>query len=131
MLNSVSEVNARFREIQELKTNRSNLKTQEDQRLEAIMAYVKKNGPVLVYKGDKAILLEIKPKTTKKLDKQALAESLGMAVKQLSAATMAKLVEQGKLTSQRIAEFETVEVTDRLSQRKARKREIEQFRNQK
>lgn len=131
MIKNPAEANGRFREVQELKVQRSNIKTQEDQRNELLMHYVKKTGPVMVYKGDQAVILEVKPKTVKKLDKAALAESLGLSVKQLSAATMAKLVEKGQLTSSRIAEFEKVEVTDRLAQRKARKREVEQFRNQK
>lgn len=130
MAKNAAEVNGRYREVLELKAQRSNLKTQEDARLEEVMAYVKKNGPVLVYKGDKALILNIKPKTVKKLDKARLAEDLGMTVKQLSVATMAQMVENGQLTSSKIKEYESIEVNDRLSQKKATKKEIAMYGNQ-
>ncbi len=130
MAKNAAEVNGRFREVQEIKAHRGNLKTQEDARNEEVMAYIKKNGPVLVYKGEKALILDIKPKTVKKLDKARLAEDLGMSVKQLSVATMAKMVEEGQLTSSKIQEYESIEVNDRLSQKKATKKEIAYHGNQ-
>lgn len=131
MAKNAAEVNGRFREVQEIKAHRSNLKTQEDARNEEMMGFIKKNGPVMVYRGEKAMILDIKPKTVKKLDKARLAEDLGMTTKQLSVATMAKMVENGQLSSAKIQEYESVEVNDRLSQMKATKKEIALHGNQK
>ncbi|UOQ93387.1 hypothetical protein MUO14_23960 [Halobacillus shinanisalinarum] len=131
MLNNASEANSVFRDMLGLKNQRKSLTDKIDSRKAHLIMYLKQNGPTLVYNGEKPTIIEVVKKSVKQIDKAALAYDLGIPANSLTPIRIAKLVEDGKLTYAKILEYQYEEEDYRLRQHKAKKKEIEKFRNQK
>ena len=112
-----------------LKADRSAISENLKQLTEHLIDYVKTTGPILVYKNDRPVMLSTVHKITQKLNKEALADDLGVTAKNLTPVKIAKLVEEKKLTSEKIKGYEEEEFSVKLQTRKAKKEEIDRFRN--
>ncbi len=131
MIQDVSGLNAVYMEMTEQKNQRKNLTDAIDSRKAKVIHFLRHHGPVLVYKNDKAVILEAVKGTVKKFDKASLGADLGIPAGQLNAMKIARLVEQNRLTTKKLKEYQYEEEEYKLKQRKAKKKELAQFQNQK
>ncbi|MBP3037954.1 hypothetical protein J9303_00335 [Bacillaceae bacterium Marseille-Q3522] len=130
-ITSVSQANDMFRKMLDLKSSRRVMSEGINNLQESLIRFTHKNGPVLVYKEDKAVMIETVKKYTKKLNKDAIAAQIHVSTSDLTPIGIAKLVEDGKLTAELIEKNEYTEESFRLKQRKPKKDEILAFQNRK
>ncbi|ODS08327.1 hypothetical protein BSHJ18_00031 [Bacillus velezensis] len=128
-INSVSQVNAFFQELNQAKKDRSALASHISAKTARLVAYLRQNGPVLVYREDKATMIEAVKKVSVKFDKAKLASLVGLSAAVLSPIKIAELVEQGKITAAQVEGCQYEEEDYKLKTRKAKKKEIADFRN--
>ncbi|PLR84632.1 hypothetical protein CVD25_00935 [Bacillus canaveralius] len=131
MINSVSQANTFFQDLQTNKREKNNLNAAINNRMAHLVTYLRQNGPTLMYKGDLPVIVEAVKKTSKKLDKSKLAGDLEVPANSLNAIKIARLVETGRLTAAKLAEYQYEEEDYRLKQRKAKKKDVEAFQNRK
>ncbi|MGN8647917.1 hypothetical protein ACTNEO_05180 [Gracilibacillus sp. HCP3S3_G5_1] len=120
-----SEINGLFQEVEKLKKDRIKLKEQIDAKTEKIISHILKHGNVLAYKDNMPHVLTVKNGETKKFDKAALATDLDISTKELNLIGVAELVENNRITAERLKEYEFYENTQKLKARKAKKSDIE------
>lgn len=120
-----SEINRLFQEIEELKRKRALLKEQIDQKTEKIIRHIQENGNVLAYKNNVPYVLSIKQKISKKFDKSQLANDVGKSTSELNLIGIAELVEERKISSQQLKQYEHEETNLVLKARKAKKSYID------
>jgi len=120
-----SAINGLFQEVEELKVQRAHLKEAMDMKIEKIVNHIKEHGNVLAYKNNEQHVLSIKNGTAIKLNKATLANDLNITQRELNLIGVAELVEEKRITSERIKEYEYEEPTQRLHARKAKRTDIE------
>lgn len=120
-----SKINGLFQEVEEIKSQRSRLKDAMDRKIDKIIAHIKEHGNVLAYKNNEPHVLTIKNGTKTMLDKATLAGDLGITQRELNLIGVAELVEEKRISSDKIKEYEYEEPTQKLSARKAKKSDIE------
>lgn len=120
-----SEINGAFQEIESLKKQRVELKENMDKKTETIISHILKHGNVLAYKDDMPHVLTVKNGQTTKFDKSLLASDLDVTVKELDYVGVAEMVEDKKITSEKLNDYFYQEPTQKLKARKAKKADIE------
>ncbi|MBY6268002.1 MULTISPECIES: hypothetical protein [Parageobacillus] len=127
-----SEINGLFQEVEELKRKRAHLKGELDKVTEQInkktnqiIHYIQKNGNVLAYKNNVPYILSVKQKISKKFDKSQLANDVGKSTSELNLIGVAELVEERKISSQQLKQYEHEETNLVLKARKAKKSDID------
>lgn len=120
-----SEINGVFQEIESLKKQRAQMKETIDKKVEKIISHILKNGNVLAYKDDMPHLLTVKNGQATKFDKSLLASDLDVTVKELDYVGVAELVEDKKVTSEKLNDYFYQEPTQTLKARKAKKADID------
>lgn len=120
-----SEINGLFQEIEELKRKRALLKEQIDQKTDKIIRHIQENGNVLAYKNNVPYVLSIKQKISKKFDKSQLANDVGKSTSELNLIGIAELVEERKISSQKLKQYEHEETNLVFKARKAKKSDID------
>ncbi|MCY7923994.1 hypothetical protein MOA96_20475 [Bacillus spizizenii] len=130
-ISSVSQANAFFQDLNQAKKDRSALASSINARTARLVAFLRHNGPVLVYRDDKATIIEAVKKVSTKFDKAKLGNIVGLPASKLNPITIAELVEKGKVTAAQVEDCQYEEEDYKLKIRKAKKKEIAAFRNQK
>jgi hypothetical protein len=120
-----SEINGLFQEVEELKRQRALLKEEIDKKVDKIIRHIQKNGNVIAYKNNVPYVLSIKQKISKKFDKSQLANDVGKSTSELNLIGVAELVEERKITSQQLKQYEHEEANLVLKARKAKKSDID------
>lgn len=120
-----SEINGVFQEIESLKKQRIEMKETIDKKTDIIISHILKHGNVLAYKDDQPHVLTVKNGQTTKFDKSALASDLDVTVKELDYVGVAEMVEEKRVTSQKLNDYFYQEPTQKLKARKAKKADIE------
>lgn len=120
-----SEINGLFNEMEELKTQRKRLKEQIDKREDKIISHILKHGNVLAWKVNGAYVLTVKNGKTKKFNKAQLADDTGRTSSELNAVGIAEIVEEKKVTSEKLRDYFYEEEKQTLKARKAKKSDIE------
>jgi hypothetical protein len=120
-----SEINGLFQEVEELKRQRALLKEEIDKKVDKIIRHIQKNGNVIAYKNNVPYVLSIKQKISKKFDKSQLANDVGKSTSELNLIGVAELVEERKITSQQLKQYEHEEENIVLKARKAKKSDID------
>lgn len=130
-ISSVSQANAFFQDLNQAKKDRSALASSINARTARLVAFLRQNGPVLVYRDDKATIIEAVKKVSTKFDKAKLGNLVGLPASKLNPIAIAELVEKGKVTAAQVEDCQCEEEDYKLKIRKAKKKEIAAFRNQK
>lgn len=120
-----SEINGLFQEVESLKKQRTQMKESIDAKVEKIISHILKNGNVLAYKDDQPHVLTVTNGQTTKFDKSLLASDLEVTVKELDYVGVAEMVEEKRVTSEKLNEYFYQEPTQKLKARKAKKVDIE------
>lgn len=120
-----SEINGLFNEIEEMKRKREQLKSSMDKKTEKIIDHIIKHGNVLAYKNNEPHVLTVKQGSTKKFDKASLATDMGETQSSLNVIGIAELVEQNRVTSEKLNSYFYEEPNQTLKSRKAKKNDIE------
>ncbi|MDY7224685.1 hypothetical protein [Halalkalibacterium halodurans] len=120
-----SEINGLYQEIEELKNKRIKIKDEIDKKTEKIIQHILKHGNVIAYKDNIPHVLTVNNARTKKFDKSALATDLEVSASELNLIGVAELVEERRISSDRLKEYEYEDTTQKLKARKARKTDIE------
>ncbi|PWA08628.1 hypothetical protein DCC39_14405 [Pueribacillus theae] len=120
-----SEINGLYQEVESLKKQRIQLKENIDKKTDKIISHILKHGNVLAYKDNVPHVLTVKNGKTKKFDKSALANDLDVTIKELDLIGIAELVEENRVTAQKLKDYEYDEPTQKLKARKAKKSDIE------
>ncbi len=120
-----SEINGLFNEVEQLKKERAKIKDTIDLKIEKIISHILKNGNVLAYKDNVPHVLTVKNGTTTKFDKGKLAEDTDRTQKELNYVGVAELVEENKVSSEKLNEYFYDEPKQTLKARKAKKADIE------
>ncbi|MDD9148132.1 hypothetical protein OYT88_06170 [Sporolactobacillus sp. CQH2019] len=132
-IENAAQANGVFRDMKDLERQRRATSESITKRKQALIDYCRTQGPTLVYNPvndeDKPTMIQTVKRVTTKLDLSSLALNLNVAVSDMNAPGIAKLVEAGKLTAEDFEKYKYDEETYVLHQRKAHKQEIEQFRN--
>lgn len=123
-----SEINGLFQEMEQLKNKRKQLKELIDQKQETIINHILKNGNVLAYKDDVPHILTVKDVTVKKFDKATLADDVGRTQAELNVVGIAEIVEENKISSEKLRNYFYEEPKQTLKARKAKKSDIELIR---
>lgn len=120
-----SEINGLFNEIEEMKKQRANLKEAMEQKTEQIIKHILKNGNVLAYKNNKPHILSVIGRSSKKFDKNELAQDTGVSPSELNLIGVAELVEDKKTSSEQLKRYQHEEVKQVLKARKAKRAEMD------
>ncbi|MFN2746937.1 hypothetical protein ACINLE_17640 [Bacillus sp. z60-18] len=128
---TLSQANAYFQDLNQEKKNRAALSATISKRTALLVAYLRQNGPVLVYRDDTATIIEAVKKTSVKFDKAKLGAAVGLPSAALNPIKIAELVENGKLSAAQVEACQYEEEDYKLKMRKAKKTEIAAFRNRK
>ncbi|ENH96699.1 hypothetical protein J416_09384 [Gracilibacillus halophilus YIM-C55.5] len=120
-----SEINGMFQDIEQLKKDRTRLKETIDQKTEKIIKHILQHGNVLAYKDNTPHVLTVKQVEKKKFDKSSLAGDLDITTKELNLIGVAELVEENRITAEKLKEYEFFEPDQKLKARKAKKTDIE------
>lgn len=124
-----SDINGLYQEVEQLKKKRTVIKEHIDQKTETIVSHILKHGNVLAYKDDVPHVLTVKDGESKKFDKSSLAAQLNMSVSELNLIGVAEVVEEGRITVNKLKDYEYKEPTQKLKARKAKKSDMELLRS--
>lgn len=124
-----SEINGLYNEMEQLKNQRKRLKETIDKKEEKIIKHILKHGNVLAYKDDVPHVLTVKNGTTRKFDKASLAVDTDRTQKELNVVGIAELVEDNRVTSEKLEEYFYDEPTQKLKTRKAKKSDMDLLRS--
>lgn len=131
MTMTASQANAYFQELNQAKKDRTALSSNISTRKAILIAFLRQNGPVLVYRDDKATIIEAVKKVSVKFDKAQLGAAVGLPASALNPIKIAELVEAGRLSAAQVEACRYEEEDYKLKTRKAKKKEIAAFRNKK
>lgn len=120
-----SSINGLFQEVNEIKKERSRKKEVQDQKTDKIIAHISEHGRVIAYKDDTAHVLSVKNAQTKKFDKQQLAFDMKMSTSELDMMGIAELVENKKITTDKLNEYYYMETKQVLRAKKATKKDLQ------
>jgi hypothetical protein len=120
-----SKINGLYQEVEAMKRDRAALKERIDTNTAEIIQHIVKNGNVIAYKDNTPYVLTVKDTVSKKLDKDQLAIDLDVSKSYIDLFGVAQLVEEGKLTAEKLKTYEYEEPTQKLSARKAKKSDME------
>lgn len=124
-----SEINGLYNEMEELKNKRKTLKESIDKKEEKIVRHILEHGNVLAYKDNVPHILTVKNGSTRKFDKGRLAEDTERTQKELNYVGVAELVEEQKVSSEKLEEYFYEEPTQKLKARKAKKSDMDLLRS--
>lgn len=120
-----SQANGLYQQMQDIKRERENLKLKHDRLEDKLIDEIKKNGNVIAFKDDTPHVLTVGLRTSTKLDKSEVAEAIGVSQKELNALGIARLVEEGTLSSSTLENAMHTETEEKLKARKAKKTDLE------
>ncbi|KMM56654.1 hypothetical protein ACH95_17155 [Bacillus glycinifermentans] len=130
-ITTLPQANAYFQELNQAKKNRTALNSNINTRTAKLISFLRKSGPIIVYRDDTATIIEAVKKVSVKFDKALLGSIVGMPASALNPIKIAELVESGKLSAAQVEECQYEEEDYKLKMRKAKKKEIAAFRNKK
>lgn len=108
-----SEINGLYNDMEQLKNERKRLKETIDKKEDKIVKHILEHGNVLAYKDNVPHVLTIKNSNTKKFDKARLYVGV------------AELVEEQRLSSEKLEDYFYEEPKQALKARKAKKSDME------
>lgn len=120
-----STVNGLFNELNEMKKQRSHLDDAIELKTQKIIDEIQKNGNMIAYKYDVPYVLSVGMRNSIKLNKEELADNLGVSQSDLNLIGVAELVEEKKLSSDQIKSSQYPESKRVLKSRKASKKEVD------
>lgn len=120
-----STVNGLFNELNEMKKQKSHLEDAIEIKTRKIIDEIEKNGNMIAYKFDVPYVLSIGTRNSIKLNKEDLANDVGVSQSELNLIGVAELVEERKLTSDQIKSSQYAESKRVLKARKASKKEVD------
>lgn len=120
-----SEINGLYQEVNELKKNRSNMKDTIDMKTEKIISHILKKGNVIAYKDNEPYVLTVKNQKSRKFDKAQLSQDMGMTQSELDVVGIAELVENRRITSEKLNTYWYEEPKEVLRARKAKPKDFE------
>ena len=120
-----SEINGLYQQVEELKKQRANLKDQIDAKTEKIIKHILEHGKVIAYKDNVPHVLMVKNSQVKKFDKSKLANDLDVSSRELNLIGVAELVEENRITSSKLKDYNYEETVQKLKARKATKGDME------
>ena len=124
-----SEINGLYNEMEQLKNKRKQdlelIQTKEDQ----IIKHILKHGNVLAYKNNVAHILTVKNSYSRKFDKARLADDVGRTQAELNVIGIAEIVEDGKVSSEKLEEYFYDEPIQKLKARKAKQSDMDLLRS--
>lgn len=120
-----SEINGLYNDMEQLKNERKRLKETIDKKEDKIVKHILEHGIVLAYKDNVPHVLTIKNSNTKKFDKARLADDTDRTQKELDYVGVAELVEEQRLSSEKLEDYFYEEPKQALKARKARKSDME------
>lgn len=120
-----SEINGLYQEVEELKKQRTRLKDQIDAKTEKIIKHILEHGKVIAYKDKVPHVLLVKNGRATKFDKSKLAHDLDISTRELNLIGIAELVEEKRITSSKLKDYEYEETVQKLKARKATKSDME------
>lgn len=120
-----SEINGLYNEMEQLKNKRRQdlelIQTKEGQ----IINHILNHGNVLAYKDNVAHILTVKNSHSRKFDKGQLANDVGRTQAELNVVGIAEIVEEKKVSSEKLGEYFYEEPTQKLKARKAKQSDME------
>ncbi|CDQ17971.1 hypothetical protein [Halobacillus karajensis] len=120
-----SKINGLYQEVNEIKNKRSQLKDTQDQKTEKIISHVLKHGNVIAYKNNEPYVLTVKNQKSRKFDKAQLSHDMNMTQSELDLVGIAELVEDGKITAEKLGSYWYEEPKQVLRARKAKPKDLE------
>lgn len=120
-----SEINGLYNEMEELKSKRKQDTDLIKQKEEKIISHILEHGNVLAYKDNVPHILSVANTSTRKFDKAKLADDTGRTQKELNYVGIAEIVEEKRITSEKLEGYFYDEPTQKLKARKAKKSDME------